>query len=110
MKNRLHSLLAPKAVYGGWYLRQIQGSSNLEGGHFFHVMTGYLSHQIEHHLFPDLPAPHYARIAPRVREICARYGVHYNSAGFWKQYAGVLARIVRYSVPTPGRAAAVGVG
>ena len=22
MKNRLHSLLAPKAVYGGWYLRQ----------------------------------------------------------------------------------------
>jgi fatty acid desaturase len=95
---------------GGWYLRQIQGSSNLEGGKLFHVLTGYLSHQIEHHLFPDLPAPHYPRIAPRVREICACYGVHYNSAGFWTQYAGVLARIARYSVPTPGRAAAVGAG
>ena len=59
---------------GQWYLRQIQGSSNLEGGRWFHVMTGHLSHQIEHHLFPDLPAPRYAEIAPRVREICARYG------------------------------------
>ena len=85
---------------GQWYLRQIQGSSNLEGGRWFHVMTGHLSHQIEHHLFPDLPAPRYVEIAPRLREICARYGIHYNTGGFWKQYAGVLARIVRYAFPT----------
>jgi len=85
---------------GQWYLRQIQGSSNLEGGRAFHWLTGHLSHQIEHHLFPDLPAPRYAEIAPRVREICARYGVFYNTGGFWSQYAGVLARIVRHAWPT----------
>lgn len=90
---------------GQWYLRQIQGSSNLEGGRWFHVMTGHLSHQIEHHLFPDLPAPRYVEIAPRLREICARYGIHYNTGGFWKQYAGVLARIVRHAFPTRRRAA-----
>lgn len=85
---------------GQWYLRQIQGSSNLEGGRWFHLLTGHLSHQIEHHLFPDIPAPRYAEIAPRVREICDRYGVFYNTGGFWKQYAGVLARIVRHAWPT----------
>ena len=90
---------------GQWYLRQIQGSSNLEGGRWFHVMTGHLSHQIEHHLFPDLPAPRYVEIAPRLREICARYGIHYNTGGFWRQYAGVLARIVRHAFPTRRRAA-----
>lgn len=90
---------------GQWYLRQIQGSGNLEGGKLFHLLTGNLSHQIEHHLFPDLPATHYQAIAPRVREICARYGVHYNTGGFWRQYSGVLARILRYSLPGRARLA-----
>jgi NADPH-dependent stearoyl-CoA 9-desaturase len=85
---------------GDWYLRQIQGSSNLEGGAWFHLFTGHLSHQIEHHLFPDLPAARYPEIAPRVREICARYGVHYNTGSFWKQYATVLKRIFVHAWPT----------
>ncbi len=84
---------------GQWYLRQVQGSSNLEGGRIFHLLTGHLSHQIEHHLFPDLPAPRYAQVAPQVRAICARYGVHYNTGGFWTQYGSVLARIFRFSLP-----------
>lgn len=90
---------------GQWYLRQIQGSSNLEGSRVFHLLTGHLSHQIEHHLFPDLPAPRYVQIAPQVRAICARYGVHYNSGGFWTQYAGVLGRIFRHAMPTGPRPA-----
>lgn len=85
---------------GDWYLRQIQGSSNLEGSRWFHLMSGHLSHQIEHHLFPDLPAPRYVDIAPQVREICARYGVHYNTGGFWRQYATVLKRIAVHAWPT----------
>jgi linoleoyl-CoA desaturase len=70
------------------------------------MLTGQLSHQIEHHLFPDLPATRYAQMAPRVRGICARYGVHYNSGGFWKQYGGVLARIFRYALPPRRKLAA----
>ncbi len=45
---------------GQWYYRQLLGSANLTGGKLFHVMTGNLSHQIEHHLFPDIPAHRYA--------------------------------------------------
>jgi NADPH-dependent stearoyl-CoA 9-desaturase len=85
---------------GHWYLRQIQGSSNLEGGRMFHLLTGHLSHQIEHHLFPDIPAPRYVEIAPQVRDICQRYGIHYNTGGFWKQYAGVLLRLLKHTLPT----------
>ena len=46
---------------GHWYYRQLLGSANITGGKLFHIMTGNLSHQIEHHLFPDLPARRYPR-------------------------------------------------
>ena len=44
-----------------WYLRQMLGSANFEGGPLLHIMTGNLGFQIEHHLFPDLPSNRYAR-------------------------------------------------
>ena len=85
---------------GAWYVRQVRGSSNLDGGPVFHFLTGNLSHQIEHHLFPDVPAVRYADMAPRVRDACARYGQNYNTGSFWSQFATVVARIVKYSFPS----------
>ncbi len=84
---------------GHWYLRQVLGSSNLSGGRFFHLMTGNLSHQIEHHLFPDLPARRYAEVAPAVREVCRRHGVPYNTGSLFAQFLTVARRIVRHSFP-----------
>ena len=84
---------------GQWYLRQVLGSSNLQGGWLFHLMTGNLSHQIEHHLFPDLPARRYAEVAPAVRAACQRHGVPYNTGRLSAQFATVLRRIVRHSLP-----------
>ncbi len=84
---------------GHWYLRQLRGSSNLEGGKLLHIMTGNLSHQIEHHLFPDLPARRYAALAVEVREIAARYGQVYNSGKLSAQFATVLRRIWIYRLP-----------
>ena len=49
---------------GEWYVRQMLGSANISGSKALHLMTGNLSHQIEHHLFPDLPSNRYAEIAP----------------------------------------------
>ena len=42
-------------------------------------MSGNLSYQVEHHLFPDLPSSRYAEIAPQVKDVCERYGLPYNS-------------------------------
>ena len=52
---------------GEWYLRQLLGSANISGPAALHLFSGNLSHQIEHHLFPDLPSNRYGQIAPRVR-------------------------------------------
>ena len=84
---------------GQWYYRQALGSSNLQGKSWFHILTGHLSFQIEHHLFPDLPAKRYPEIAPKVQAVFSQHGINYNSGGFWKQYSSVIKRIVRYSFP-----------
>ena len=57
--------LAPDESHGQWYLRQMLGSADITGPPLLHVLAGNLSHQIEHHLFPDLPSNRYAEIAPR---------------------------------------------
>jgi len=92
---------------GHWYLRQLRGSSNLTGGKLMNVMSGNLSHQIEHHFFPDIPANRYAAIAVEVKDICARYGQHYNTGSLPRQFGQVMWRIVRHAFPSkPGRARA----
>ena len=84
---------------GQWYFRQILGSANLAGGKLFHILSGNLSFQIEHHLFPDLPAHRYAEISTEVREICERYGVPYNTGPLPKQFASVVRKICRLALP-----------
>jgi NADPH-dependent stearoyl-CoA 9-desaturase len=99
---------------GGWYLRQMLGSANLTGGRLFHILSGNLSHQIEHHLFPDIPAHRYAEIAVEVRQICERYGLPYNTGPLRKQFGSVVKKIFRLALPSrgkqPGPAAASRVG
>jgi len=91
---------------GDWYVRQLTGSCNLDGSPLFHLMTGNLSFQIEHHLFPDVPSSRYATIAPRVREICGRYGLPYHSGRLGRQYRSVAKKILRLSFPGGGAKAA----
>ncbi len=84
---------------GEWYVRQILGSANLTGGRLFDLMTGNLSYQIEHHLFPDLPSNRYAEIAPQVQALCERFGLPYVTGPLGRQYLSVLARIARLALP-----------
>ncbi|MGY1690103.1 fatty acid desaturase family protein [Geodermatophilus sp. SYSU D01105] len=84
---------------GEWYLRQMLGSANISGSKAMHIMTGNLSHQIEHHLFPDLPSNRYAEIAPKVKALFDRYGLNYHSAPLPKQVASAWHKIIRLSLP-----------
>ncbi|HEV2075832.1 MAG TPA: fatty acid desaturase [Thermoleophilaceae bacterium] len=84
---------------GGWYVRQLVGAANIEGSAFFHVASGNLGYQVEHHLYPDMPSTRYAEIAPRVKEICERYGLPYNSGPLSKQLGMVHRTIVRLAFP-----------
>jgi fatty acid desaturase len=69
---------------GGRYLRQLLGAANIEGSPLFHVISGNLGYQVEHHLLPDLPSTRYDEIAPKVREICTRYDLPYNTGPLHK--------------------------
>jgi NADPH-dependent stearoyl-CoA 9-desaturase len=84
---------------GEWYLRQMLGSANISGSKAMHVMTGNLSHQIEHHLFPDLPSNRYAEIAPKIRDLFDRYGLNYHSAPLPQQVGSAWHKIIRLSLP-----------
>jgi NADPH-dependent stearoyl-CoA 9-desaturase len=84
---------------GGWYVRQLLGAANIDGGALFHLLTGNLSFQVEHHLFPDMPSNRYAEIAPRVRDICRRYELPYNTGPLRKQLGTVHRTILRLAFP-----------
>jgi len=84
---------------GGWYVRQLVGSCNLDGTRLFHIMAGSLSFQIEHHLFPDLASVRYPELAPQVREICERWGLPYSSGRLGRQWRSVAAKVLRLSLP-----------
>jgi linoleoyl-CoA desaturase len=87
---------------GGWYVRQLLGSCNLEGSRLFHLFTGHLSFQIEHHLFPDLPSNRYPEVAERVRAVCERHQLPYSSGRLGRQYRSVARKILRLSFPGGG--------
>ena len=84
---------------GAWYLRQLLGAANIEGSDTFHLMSGNLSYQVEHHLYPDMPSSRYKEIAPKVRAICEQYGLPYNTGPFLKQWSMVQRTLLRLAFP-----------
>jgi fatty acid desaturase len=84
---------------GAWYVRQLLGAANIEGSPLFHVASGNLGYQVEHHLFPDLPSTRYAEVAPQVKDVCERYGLPYNSGPFSQQLGMVQRTILRLAFP-----------
>src|SRR5277367_4154449 len=95
---------AENETRGEWYYRQLLGSANLTGGKLFHILAGNLSFQIEHHLFPDIPAHRYSEISREVTEIRERYGIPANTGPLARQFGSVVRKIVKLALPPlPGR-------
>ena len=89
---------------GRWYLRQMLGSANITGGKLFHIMSGNLSHQIEHHLFPDLPGPPLPRRSrPRCRRSARSTACRTTPAGSPSSSARSTARSSALALPFGGK-------
>ena len=59
-------------------VRQVVSSVNYAtGGDLLGFVQLWLNYQIEHHIWPDLPMLKYQQAAPRVKALCAKYGVPY---------------------------------
>ncbi|MCB1836131.1 MAG: acyl-CoA desaturase [Alcanivoracaceae bacterium] len=92
---------------GAWYLRQMLGSANIKGGKLMHIMSGNLSHQVEHHLFPDMPSNRYAEASLEVQKICEKYGLPYNNHGLTRQFGTAMLKVLRLSLPSRNKEAVV---
>jgi fatty acid desaturase len=69
-----------------FFLRQITGSANFKtGGDINDFLHGWLNYQIEHHLWPDLPASQYQILQPQVKALCQKYGIPYVQESVWKR-------------------------
>jgi fatty acid desaturase len=88
---------------GQWYLRQMLGSSNIDAGPVMAFMTGSLSYQIEHHLYPDLPSNRLAEISVRVRQVCEKYDLPYTTGSLLVQYGKAWRTIAKLSLPSSRR-------
>jgi len=84
---------------GQWYLRQMLGSANIDAGPVLAFMTGNLSYQIEHHLYPDLPSYRLAEISVRVRALCDKYDLPYTSGPMLVQFSKTWRTIAKLSLP-----------
>jgi len=84
---------------GAWFVRQLTGAANIDGSDLFHFMSGNLSFQVEHHLYPDMPSSRYKQIAPQVKAVCDKWGLPYNTGRFSKQWGTVQRTIIRLALP-----------
>ena len=75
------------------------GSANFHSGFVLAFLSGNLSYQIEHHIFPDLPSNRLAEISVRVRALCEKYDLPYTTGSFPLQYAKSWRTIAKLSLP-----------
>jgi linoleoyl-CoA desaturase len=75
------------------------GSANINAGPVLRFVSGNLCHQIEHHLFPDLPSNRLHEISVRVRAVCDKYDLPYTTGSFVMQYGKAWRTIAKLSLP-----------
>ncbi|WP_229331907.1 acyl-CoA desaturase [Streptomyces sp. UNOC14_S4] len=79
--------------------RQVLTSRNVRGGLLTDIALGGLNHQIEHHLFPSMPAPHLRHARAIVRDYCAELGIPYHETGLIASYREAVAHLHRVGAP-----------
>lgn len=85
---------------------QLRGTTNIALPRALDWTFGGLQYQVEHHLFPRLPAEKLRALAPRVMALCAAHGLPYNTASFWdanRQLYAVLRETARLAQALDGR-------
>jgi fatty acid desaturase len=82
--------------------KQVLTSRNVRGGWFTDAALGGLNYQIEHHLFPGMPAPSLRKAQPIVQAYCEEIGVSYEQTSLVTSYRQALDYL--HEVGAPARA------
>lgn len=83
-----------------WAIHQLQTTADF--GHNNKLLTWYaggLTHQIEHHIFPDICHVHYPKIAPIVEQTAREFGVPYiNNSGYFTALASHIRMLKKFGL------------
>lgn len=91
--NHIGMPIVPAQARPDFLRRQVMMSRNVTGGVVVGFLMGGLQHQIEHHLFPNMPRPGLRTARRVVREFCAQHDVPYTEASPARSYAAVVAHL-----------------
>ncbi|AJE83340.1 MULTISPECIES: fatty acid desaturase family protein [Streptomyces] len=80
---------------------QVLTSRNVRGGPVTDFLLGGLNHQIEHHLFPNMPTSALPLAQPLVRARCAELGLPYTETSLVDSYRQALRHLRRAGAPAP---------
>ncbi|MDF2442492.1 MAG: hypothetical protein JWR01_695 [Subtercola sp.] len=71
--------------------RQVLTSRNIRGGWSMDTFMGGLNHQVEHHLFPNMPRPALKKAGEIVRDYCETNNILYTETSLTESY-GIVVR------------------
>jgi len=82
--------------------RQVLTSRNIRSGWFMNFYMGGLNHQVEHHLFPNMPRPHLKRAQVIAKEYCRTHNIDYTETTIWQSYAIVIRYLNKVGLAAGG--------
>jgi fatty acid desaturase len=88
--NHKGMAIIPAGVKLDFLSKQVLTSRNIAGGWFMTQFMGGLNHQVEHHLFPNMPRPQLAKARVMVREHCIANDLPYTEVGLFRSYGIVI--------------------
>jgi NADPH-dependent stearoyl-CoA 9-desaturase len=88
-----------------WYVMQAEAARDVNVPGWVSILCGGLDLQIEHHLFPRMPPNRLRELAPRVRALCAKYGVTHRSGSWPETLRDVASELARLRASAPPTAA-----
>jgi fatty acid desaturase len=82
--------------------RQVLTSRNVTGGWAVTGLMGGLNHQVEHHLFPNMPRPHLKKARAIAKEYCAERDIAYTETTLTGSYRIVIRYLNRVGLSAGG--------
>jgi fatty acid desaturase len=88
--NHIGMPIVPAGTRPDFLRRQVLMSRNITGGPVIGFLMGGLNHQIEHHLFPNMPRPGLKRARSLVRDYCLEHHITYTESNLRLAYAAIV--------------------
>ncbi|HEY0260463.1 MAG TPA: acyl-CoA desaturase [Lacisediminihabitans sp.] len=82
--------------------RQVLTSRNIRGNWSMDTLMGGLNHQVEHHLFPNMPRPNLGKARAIAKKYCADRGIVYTETSLTESYGIVIRYLNRVGLSAGG--------